>query len=356
MKDESSITRNPLLPERYSDDLFICDITDAIPKDDMGSMEHPIFSLSTKPDTRIREYNHNDIHITVTPSSGGLATIHDKDILIYCISQLIAKLNDGQEAKRTLHLTAHDLLVTTNRTTDGRGYEQLIAAFDRLSGTRIKTNLKAGGEEITEGFGLIDSWRVVRQTKSGRMSEIRVNLSDWIFNAVHAREVLTLSREYFRLRRPLDRRMYELARKHCGRKTEWKISLDLLRKKCGSGSTSKEFKRLVKKVVQDDAVNNHFPDYRVRLLERGNGEEDQVVFQSRGSIPAISSGETAKVIPELDPDTYHDARLECPGWDVRELEKQWRDWLSMSDAQPPRNVDAAFIGFCRKWFVRRGRP
>ena len=356
MQDKSSITRNPLLPERYSDDLFICDITDAIPKNELNSMEHPIFSLSTKPDTRIREYNHNGINIEVTPSSSGLATIHDKDILIYCISQLIAKLNDGQEAKRTLHLTAHDLLVTTNRTTDGRGYEQLIAAFDRLSGTRIKTNLKTGGEEITEGFGLIDSWRVVRQTKSGRMSEIRVNLSDWIFNAVHAREVLPLSREYFRLRRPLDRRMYELARKHCGRKTEWKISLDLLRKKCGSGSTSKEFKRLVKKVVQDDAANNHFPDYRIRLLERGNGEEDQVIFQSRGRIPAISGKETAAVIPELAPDTYHDARLECPGWDVRELEKQWRDWLAMSDAQPPRNVNAAFIGFCRKWYSRRGQP
>ncbi len=356
MTSENSLQRNPLLPERHSDDLFICDITDAIPKDDVGSMEHPIFSLSTKPDTRIRQYEHNDVRISVTPSASGLATIHDKDILIYCISQLIAKLNDGQEAKRTLHLTAHDLLITTNRTTDGRGYEQLVAAFDRLSGTRIKTNLKAGGEEITEGFGLIDSWRVVRHTKSGRMSEIRVNLSDWIFNAVHAREVLTLSREYFRLRRPLDRRMYELARKHCGRKPEWKISLELLRKKCGSGSTTKEFKRLVKKVVADDTANDHFPDYRVRLQERGNGDGDLVVFENRGSIPALPRAESEVVIPPLDDDTYHDARLEAPGWDVRELEKRWREWVSMSGAEPPRKPDAAFIGFCRKWFERRGSP
>ena len=75
------------------DDLFICDVTDAIPKDDVGSMEHPIYSLSTKPDTRIREYDHNGITVSVTPSTAGLASIHDKDILIYCISQLLSLIH-----------------------------------------------------------------------------------------------------------------------------------------------------------------------------------------------------------------------------------------------------------------------
>jgi hypothetical protein len=49
-----------LLPERHPTyDLFICDVLDAIPKDDMASMEHPIFSLSTKPDMRELHYEHN---------------------------------------------------------------------------------------------------------------------------------------------------------------------------------------------------------------------------------------------------------------------------------------------------------
>lgn len=110
---------------------------DAIPKDDMGSMEHPIFSLSTKPDKNIRHYEHNGVKITVTPSVRGLETIHDKDIPIYCISQLVAKMNAGQPLHKTLHLKAYDLLVSTNRNTDGRGYQQLEDALERLSGTRI---------------------------------------------------------------------------------------------------------------------------------------------------------------------------------------------------------------------------
>ena len=40
------------LPDRHPNgDFFVCDIFDAAPKDDLGSMEHPIFSLSTRPRT-----------------------------------------------------------------------------------------------------------------------------------------------------------------------------------------------------------------------------------------------------------------------------------------------------------------
>ena len=37
-------------------DFFLCDIFDASPKGDLGSMEHPFFSLSTRPDRTIRQY------------------------------------------------------------------------------------------------------------------------------------------------------------------------------------------------------------------------------------------------------------------------------------------------------------
>ena len=104
--------RAPLLPDRHPKaDFFICDVLDGIPKDDMASMEHPIFSLSTRPDRRILTYEHNDTKVEITPSIKGLATIHDKDVMIYCISQLIAKMNAGDEVSQTVHLKAYDLLV-----------------------------------------------------------------------------------------------------------------------------------------------------------------------------------------------------------------------------------------------------
>ena len=109
------------------------------------------------------------------------------------------------------------------------------------------------------------------------MTEIRITLSDWVFNAVVGREVLTLHRDYFRLRKPLERRMYELARKHCGKQDEWAISLELLKKKCGSASEDYEFRRLVGIICEEDARHNHMPDYAVSF------DGDNVRFMNRNT-------------------------------------------------------------------------
>jgi hypothetical protein len=350
MVGNNTKNRTPLLPDRHPiQDFFICDVTDAIPKDDMGSMEHPIFSLATKPDLAIREYEHNGIKVSIVPSVQGLATIHDKDVLIYCISQLIAKMKAGVAPNRTLHIKAHDLLVSTNRNIDGRGYEQLVSALERLRGTSITTNIKTGGQEITAGFGLIDSWNVIRHSESGRMAEMRVNLSDWIYNAVTKHEVLTLHRDYFRLRKPLERRMYEVARKHCGQQDEWAISLELLRKKCGSASSDKEFRRLVSVICTEDAEHHHMPDYAVRL------DGDNVRFTNRSTMKPLPSPEHT-LFPLLDAETYNEARIVAPGYDVYYLEEQWREFWLASGKPELKSPDAAFIGFCKHRHQQKPNP
>jgi len=346
-------SRSPLLPDRHpTADFFVCDILDAAPKGDMASMAHPIFSLSTKPDRRIRRYEHGERFVEVTPSVKGLATVHDRDVLIFCISQLMAALNRSETVERTLRFKAYDLLTATNRGTDGRGYEQLRAALERLSGTRIVTNVATGDVEILDGFGLIDRFRIVRQTRDGRMQDIEIALSEWVFNAIRANEVLTLHRDYFRLRKPLERRMYELARKHCGRQAEWRISLDLLQTKCGSNSTEKEFRRLVRTIAEQDTAYSHFPDYAVRL------EENAVLFTNRRTIPDTSAPRDMAPLL-LDGDTYDAARGVAPGWDPHYLEREWRAWMGTildNGGELPRDPDKAFLGFCRRWYEKRGRP
>jgi hypothetical protein len=74
---------NKLLPYRNKQtNFFICDIADTF-KDDMASMEHPIFSLNKAIDLRVLRYERNNVVIEVSPSAKGLATIYDKDILLY---------------------------------------------------------------------------------------------------------------------------------------------------------------------------------------------------------------------------------------------------------------------------------
>jgi len=352
---EISKQKSPLLPDRLGQsDFFVCDIFDAAPKGDMASMEHPIFSLSTKPDRRIRRYEHGGRWLEITPSVKGLATIHDRDLLIYCISQVMAALNEGREISQVIRLRAYDFLKATNRMSNGQAYEGMKTALERLRGTTIETNVTTGDTEELDGFGLIERFRIVRETRDGRMQEVEIKLSDWVFNAIRHKEVLTLHRDYFRLRKPLERRIYELARKHCGHKDEWGISLALLQKKCGSSSTLREFRRLVGHIVEQDCAHHHMPDYAVTLevKEEEDKKVEKVVFKNRKTMKAPSPTPAQTTGPILDPETYHDARTLAPGWDIQYLEQEWRDWMT----EPPQNADKAFLGFCKKWYERRGMP
>lgn len=327
--------RRGLLPDRHPvGDLFVCDFFDALPKDDMATMEHPIFTLSTRPDLRVLNYAHNGVEIRVTPSVNGLATIHDKDILIFCISQLMAALNSGREVSRTLVLRAHDLLVGTNRETSGDGYKRLRDAFERLAGTRITTNLVTGELELTRGFGLIEGWEILRHTKQGRMISVSVTLSEWLFQAVLSKAVLTLSRDYFRLRKPLERRIYELARKHCGRQPEWRVSVETLLKKSGSASPRRVFRAMLRAMIAAD----HLPDYR---MEEEPG--DVIRFTSRS---AVIEGE-GHGLPALTPETLEKARALAHGWDVYALEADWRSYWARSGRARLRSAEKAFLGYVR---------
>lgn len=319
-------------------DFFICDVFDASPKDDLGTMEHPIFSLSTRPDRRILSYTHNDVHVQVIPSVRGRATIHDKDIVIYCISQLMAALNAGRSISRRVQIKAHDLLRATRRDTSGDGYARLRDAFERLAGTRITTNLATGGVEITQGFGLIESWEIIRRTPAsggggGRMVSVMITLSEWLFRAVQSKSVLTLNRDYFALRKPLERRIYELARKHCGRQSEWRVSITTLHKKSGSSAPLRVFRAAVRRMIQDDLL----PDYS---LEEIPGD---LVVVRRGA-QVLDVGEA----PILDSGTLEAARKLVAGADVYSLQAAWQSLWADSGRPHLADPDRAFLSWLKQ--------
>ena len=262
-----------LVPHRHRQgDFFIADILDAIPKGDIASMEHPLFALKAG-DMRVRTYERNGVTVTVKPGHDGCATIHDKDVWIYCTSQLVEAMNRGREdVGRVVRFTAYDFLVSTNRRTDGDAYERMKDALDRLRGTSINTDIETDGFREARGFGLVDSWRVVEE-KARRMVAVEVMLPEWLWRSIKAKHVLTLSRDYFRLRKPLDRRIYELARKHCGAQPKWRVSLAVLHEKSGSTATLREFRRLVKALAE----SGELPDYRMAF----DAEADAVTFYAR---------------------------------------------------------------------------
>jgi plasmid replication initiation protein len=338
-----------LLPDRHPQiDFFVCDIFDATPKSDTASMQFPLFSLSTKPDLTPREYKKGDKWLKLTPSLHGLATVHDRDVLIYCISQCMAAINEGRAVEKKMRFQAMDLLTVTNRKTSGEGYKLLQAAMRRLQGTQIETNITTGGKEVWDVFSFIDNAQTVRKTRDGRMLEIEITLSDWIFNAIREQhgDILTISRDYFRLRKPLERRLYELARKHCGTKNkEWKFTLDELHDRTGSTSSPREFKRMLTNILENQ---DHIPDYHYELKQSTVYIYPKSAFTEKFQ-PKLSSSAIDKI--RLKADTYLTAKRLAPKHDIYGIEDDWRRMLLQKGEGVPDKPDGSFIAYT-KWFVK----
>ena len=333
----------PLIPERHPNkDFFIADIFDSLPfKDDIASMEHPLFSLSKKRDVRNLHYEHGEISITIKPTTDGLPTIFDKDVLLYCGSLLMEQINNNIQPPRRLRVSSHDLLVATNRKTSGEGYALLKKALDRLKGVSIKTNIKTNHTEVTNAFGLIESYRIIESSRvKDRMVRLEITLSEWFYNSIIGKEVLTINRNYFYLRKALERRLYEIARKHCGRKEQWGISLTRLKEKTGSTSTLKKFRFFIRQIEKDD----HLPDYWLRLTE-----DDKVQFGRRGPVVELDN------IPSIRQDTLQKARIMVEdaqtGWSFDELHRQFS--YELMTGFKPDSTDGAFVAFVKKKLTKQ---
>ena len=327
-----------LFPVRHPQkDFFVLDIADVVPKDDTASMEHPIFSLATKPDMRVLHYQGGNNALEIRPSFQGLPTIFDKDILIVCISQLIHLKNQGKPIGKRVRFSARELLIATNRKTGGNSYQRLEAAFSRLQGTQFKTTVGTGGKVETRFFSLVDEGGFVMKDDFSRLDYCEVVLSDWLMRAIEASEVVSISPDYFRLRRPLERRLYEIARKHCGSQRRWHIGLEKLQAKTGSNAPLKRFRLNLRQIIEED----HTPFYRFEL--DGN---NLVTVRPRAA--NIELGDDIK-IPEWAEEKAREIARD-KGWDYYALQAKWLDFARAETGRgnPPDNAGAAFVAYCQK--------
>lgn len=325
-----------LAPVRHPNrDFFVLDIADVVPKDDTASMEHPLFSLATQPDMRELQYRTASGMLKIIPSGHGLPTIFDKDILIFCISQLMHMKNRGEPIGKRVRFSGHELLVATNRKTGGNSYQRLEDAFIRLSGTRFVTDIKTGNKIETRIFGMVEEGGFVRTDNDNfRLDYCEIVLSDWLMRAIDAAEVVTISNDYFRIRRPLERRIYEIARKHCGQQSRWQIGLEKLQQKTGSNAPLKRFRLNVRQIIKEDST----PDYTIELTAN-----DQVIFKPRRGRKKLTA---AISIPTWAEDQAREL-ARSKGWDFYALEREFRDWAG-GKPEPKKGYGAAFVGFCKK--------
>lgn len=270
-------------------------------------MEFPFFGLSKKAMKQRIVFEQGNVKIEVRPSDTGLATIYDKEVLLYIASLMLAKIERGEDVEQEFTFTAHDFLRVTGASSSARSYVRLLEALTRLQGTQVMTNIKAGGTGERSWFSWLEKAQgdyVVGPNGEDRLKLIRVRLCDWLYRAIlKERRVLCYHRDYFKLG-PIERRLYEVARSHCETSGHFNIGLEELRLKVGCTDNIAKFKFTLKRIVESDML----PEYRVCFTEmvepKDPGERSKgrqkvhtlVAFSARGPGDFTLPGRSSRIL------------------------------------------------------------
>ncbi|RZT44869.1 replication initiator protein A [Sphingomonas sp. BK036] len=275
-------------------------------------MAFPFFALSKNAWMKPLSYRTDTVTIEVRPSASGVATIYDKEIVLYIASLMAAKLEAGDEVAQDFVFTAHDLFSVTGSNHSARSYGRLSEALERLQGTQIKTNIEAGGEGEEGFFSWLSEAKLhYSKTRSGerRLKAIKVRLCDWLFRAILLdRHVLDYAIAYFQLG-PIERRIYEVARS-TGDGDGFEIDLPTFRLQIGYQNPLANFRAALKQIAGTDTI----PDYHLELVDtavepeepgrRGRKANPVRVMITRRPIalaPALSSEPLPDSPPSPDP-------------------------------------------------------
>lgn len=229
-------------------------------------MAFPFFALSKNAWMKPLAYATPTVSIEVRPSARGVATIYDKEIVLYIASLMALKMDAGKQVSQDFIFTAHDLFSVTGSNHSARSYTRLADALERLQGTQIKTNIEAGGEGEDGFFSWLSEARL-QYARSGkgekRLKAVKVRLCDWLFRAIlRDRQVLDYASTYFQLG-PIERRIYEVARSTCVDDEALEMDLQTLKLQIGFQNPLSNFRIAMRQI----AAANTIPDYDIQLIE-----------------------------------------------------------------------------------------
>lgn len=262
-------------------DFFIPNTWDVSTKDSRTIMDVAVFRLS-KRDKRAGEtirYTLPDGYIEVKAGPDGMASVWDYDIVLMGISHLTESANAyrkglGEKPGRVFKPNVSEILKFCRRSNGGRQYEEIEAALDRLKNTTLKIvrNRRTNGGRImreSEAEGLISNYRTVSYADNGRISNVEIELPQWVYREVvecKNPEVLTVHPEFFLIDLGIGRYLYRLARQAAGKGTA-KWSFQTLYERSGSTGQLKKFTFNIRKLI----AANDLPEYHLTEEKGVNG-------------------------------------------------------------------------------------
>ncbi|WP_159998069.1 replication initiator protein A [Roseomonas sp. 18066] len=237
-------------PRETTPDLFDSPLRGKL-RGQRGIMAYPFFHLGkTAPSRELLRYDDGQVRIEVAPGPAGMATIYDKDLILYIASLMAERMRRGElrpddaRPDREFTFTAHDFFRVAGRDTAGKAYDRLLQMLQRLQGTQVRTNIEMGGEGTDGVFSWIDAvnTRYRRNARAEKeLVSVSVTLCAWLYRGILSdTRLLTFAEGYFDLA-PLERRLYEIAKAEDVDEAGWSIGIEDLHARVGTRGLLRHF-------------------------------------------------------------------------------------------------------------------
>jgi plasmid replication initiation protein len=231
--------------------------------------EFPFFALSKKAQMTPMVFESGEARIEINPSKTGVATIYDKEILLYIASLMAERAEKGEKADRIITFTANDLFRVTGTNSSARSYTSLKASLNRLQGTQIVTNIETGGEGSDSSFSWLlkaDIKYIKTSTGERRVKWIEVMVCDWLYRAILTdQRIAAYHHDFFKLG-PIERRLYELAKFNCKDDDGFNLDIGELAARVGCASDRRGLEYF-KKQLRDVSEQASLPEYALDVVE-----------------------------------------------------------------------------------------
>ena len=282
-------------------DLFVSYVSDVRgrTKELQDFMSHNWFAMNKGRTKSIEHYLGKDKsqYVKIYTAGSSIANIWDNDFLLFCITQLRRKMEQGDViTSGKLQFSAYDYLNFRYKKlrgskqisdesqkkrllkVSGKDYKNLWSSLERLHETHVKTNIKADGVTYTHAFVWLSDIKKVE--KNGMSLGVEVQVADWLVKRIsEEKQLLTFDEDYFELKGGLERWLYLFCRKACGNQTEWRESIVSLHRKSASTDELKFFKQRLKRIV----AKKDLLDYHLSLGEGEGESKDMLIIRKAKS-------------------------------------------------------------------------
>jgi plasmid replication initiation protein len=273
-------------------DLFIrLNANEASPKTGQDLMSHAWFDLS-KRGNRKEIYHEVPIKgsggwknwIKIT-NKKGVANIWDMDVITFLTSQLMDKVNRGEDIDDKILFTADQYFYFTNKNKSGRSALQLEASLERLHTTRVETSIRTEGQRENYGsFYWISEYYKSSDPITKRTLGYAITLPSWLMETISSKRlVLTLDEEFFHIKAGLTKWLYLYCRKCVSPQatSPWIETFELIHKKSSMKSPLKGFTRMLRNIIaRVDAI----PGYFLEEIENKNGQTALKIIRTRKTL------------------------------------------------------------------------